>query len=790
MEIEEPLSCDISMVVSESDDDIIFANSQEDITLIKDDSATSSNTEAHCSRTEINNSSDKNETSHTEIPWRGTPLHKLVKTTGKDVYPPVAVSPQHTVLFKLPVKEGQVPKPWPEKPQDNWDQNHVRMPHSASNLYPVTPTELRSRWELVQQALSSPISNSQQLEAAILHYNSKYSDRWDFRALHSFFSTALEEVETEHFFAKVLPKVVKLALSLPTLLTQGVPLLKQHVSHSISLTQQQISCLLANAFLCTFPCRNTDKKDSEYSTYPSINFNRLFTAGNKGRLPPLHEKLKCLINYFRRVTTKVPEGVVTYSRHYVPPGELPDWSKATNRLPNMYVSSTGTIEDEGTNMLQVDFADRFIGGLVFGRGCVQEEIRFVICPELLLARLFTEVLDDTEAIIISGCERFSTYQGYSNTFEWTGNVEDSTPRDSGGRRLCTVLAIDATRFQSGKTQYSEAHISRDLNKAYAGFSWGVASGSWESIATGNWGCGAYRGDANLKTLLQLMAAAVTGRDMAYFTFGNTKLRDRLADMHSFLVKHQVTVGKYWDCGAYRGDANLKTLLQLMAAAVTGRDMAYFTFGNTELRDKLADMHSFLVKHQVTVGDLWKIITSYIPALYRHSLYDHIYSTVTNGSVPVPFKGVNHPAFKKQRVLDSSRGSGIKKETMRQSEGKKESPSEKQAVKVNNNHKLSSEEIEKALDNIENGEECTEETKPLEAKTLSIKSDKELCLKRLSSSWTNLNDSKKDFGSSEQSVRTEQSSETLQGSSSGTARQSQKTNQKKKISDYFQSVSKS
>ncbi|XP_046667282.1 poly(ADP-ribose) glycohydrolase-like isoform X5 [Homalodisca vitripennis] len=612
MEIEEPLSCDISMVVSESDDDIIFANSQEDITLIKDDSATSSNTEAHCSRTEINNSSDKNETSHTEIPWRGTPLHKLVKTTGKDVYPPVAVSPQHTVLFKLPVKEGQVPKPWPEKPQDNWDQNHVRMPHSASNLYPVTPTELRSRWELVQQALSSPISNSQQLEAAILHYNSKYSDRWDFRALHSFFSTALEEVETEHFFAKVLPKVVKLALSLPTLLTQGVPLLKQHVSHSISLTQQQISCLLANAFLCTFPCRNTDKKDSEYSTYPSINFNRLFTAGNKGRLPPLHEKLKCLINYFRRVTTKVPEGVVTYSRHYVPPGELPDWSKATNRLPNMYVSSTGTIEDEGTNMLQVDFADRFIGGLVFGRGCVQEEIRFVICPELLLARLFTEVLDDTEAIIISGCERFSTYQGYSNTFEWTGNVEDSTPRDSGGRRLCTVLAIDATRFQSGKTQYSEAHISRDLNKAYAGFSWGVSNGSCESVATGNWGCGVFRGDANLKTLLQLMAAAVTGRDVAYFTFGNTKLRDRLADMHSFLVKHQVTV-----------------------------------------------------------GDLWKIITSYTPALYRHSLYDHIYSTVTNGSVSGPFKWVNHPAFKKQRVLDHSRGSGIKKrnnETVRRQKG--------------------------------------------------------------------------------------------------------------------------
>ena len=39
---------------------------------------------------------------------------------------------------------------------------------------------------------------------------------------------------------------------------------------------------------------------------------------------------------------------------------------------------------------------------MLGSGCVQEEIRFVICPELMLSRLFTEVLDDTEALLIVG----------------------------------------------------------------------------------------------------------------------------------------------------------------------------------------------------------------------------------------------------------------------------------------------------------------------------------------------------------------------------------------------------
>ena len=39
---------------------------------------------------------------------------------------------------------------------------------------------------------------------------------------------------------------------------------------------------------------------------------------------------------------------------------------------------------------------------MLGLGCVQEEIRFVLCPELLVTRLLTEVLDETEALIVIG----------------------------------------------------------------------------------------------------------------------------------------------------------------------------------------------------------------------------------------------------------------------------------------------------------------------------------------------------------------------------------------------------
>ena len=44
-------------------------------------------------------------------------------------------------------------------------------------------------------------------------------------------------------------------------------------------------------------------------------------------------------------------------------------------------------------------------------------------------------------------------------------------------------------------------------------------------------------------LIQLMAAAEAGRDMAYFTFGDAQLMRDVHAIHSFLTERQVNVGK-------------------------------------------------------------------------------------------------------------------------------------------------------------------------------------------------------------------------------------------------------
>ena len=80
------------------------------------------------------------------------------------------------------------------------------------------------------------------------------------------------------------------------------------------------------------------------------------------------------------------------------------------------------------NKQKLDFANKFLGGGVLNSGCVQEEIRFMICPELLVSMLFTECLTNNETVMIKGCERFSSYSGYGDTFEWTDDFKDETSR--------------------------------------------------------------------------------------------------------------------------------------------------------------------------------------------------------------------------------------------------------------------------------------------------------------------------------------------------------------------------
>lgn len=458
--------------------------------------------------------------------------------------PDVQLTDSHAVLFNLPLPEDNKEFPVPRRSgEDKWDENHVRLPSSPASKYSEIgedeKVQEKLRWELIRKSLStSTISNSRELEKVIKSYNTKFATEWKFSLLHELFEDAFLEDDSTFFFQKVMPKIITLALRLPELIQSPIPLLRKKSNTAITLSQEQAGCLLANAFLCTFPRRNMGRKHTDF---PEINFNRLFCASGDHVM----EKLKCICNYFKVICMdRMPTGVLTFQRRAIDAGSFPIWSESDKLFSSIKVlaNSEGNIED-ATAMLQVDFANRFLGGGVLGFGCVQEEIRFVINPEMIVGMLFCESMRPEEAILMTGCQQFNNYAGYSRSFTWSGSFEDETPRDEFRRRMIYVVAIDALSFHKPQQQFEEFALLREANKAFTGFYHDPADPSAPvPVASGNWGCGVFRGHKPLKVLIQLMTCCANRRNLVYYTFGEDELMEQIHEMFHFLTTNEVTIG--------------------------------------------------------------------------------------------------------------------------------------------------------------------------------------------------------------------------------------------------------
>ncbi|XP_028830725.1 poly(ADP-ribose) glycohydrolase [Denticeps clupeoides] len=456
-------------------------------------------------------------------------------------------STKHQVLIDVnDFNHRHVIKPY--NGQQRWDARHVKMPNSHFSTYKkssvLSGDRARVRWDAIEKRLTELAKGSpsvMNVESAIKAYNPQYKDQWNFEALYTYFDRLPKEQDV---FSCVIAKMADLALKLPRYVTTAIPLLQQGVGCAITLSQMQIACLLANAFYCTFPHRNNSKPGTEYCNYPTINFSSLFAD----RAPTTTEKLRAIFHYFKTVTDEdtKPRGLVTFERCFIQDRKLPPWTTQTMTFTKLHATSEGTIEKDGRGMLQVDFACNMVGGGVLGHGLVQEEILFLIHPELIVARLFTEKLNDNECLKITGVQQYSLYSGYSRNFEWVGPYQDNTSRDEWKRLHRQIVAIDALNLKRTEDQYTERNIKRELNKAYCGFVDTHNANTLPAIATGNWGCGAFHGESKLKALIQMMAAAAAGRDMVFFTFGDRKLEKDLMKLHQNLTEQKSTVAKIYE----------------------------------------------------------------------------------------------------------------------------------------------------------------------------------------------------------------------------------------------------
>ncbi len=219
-------------------------------------------------------------------------------------------------------------------------------------------------------------------------------------------------------------------------------------------------------------------------------------------------------------------GDLTISRIVQPHRSADSWKDSDKPLRTVDFRPEGKIEDS-PEAIQVDFADPYIGGGVDATGD-QEQILFVIYPEVHVSYLVCECMGANEAILVSGFQRFGDYTGYGSKLKCAGYHADplASKLDGHNRIPRHMLAIDAEPSY-GSLELEDKMLMRDLSKAYIGFTGdrSVAPDEKLAISTGKWGCGAFGGSPQVKFVLQWLAASERGRDMLFYSFGDKAYKE-------------------------------------------------------------------------------------------------------------------------------------------------------------------------------------------------------------------------------------------------------------------------
>lgn len=145
-----------------------------------------------------------------------------------------------------------------KKKRENLDC-YVQMPNSKSNTYRSNDKVLE-KWYLIQTLLSEPIDSNLDLIDVLKEINKNCKHLRNFDNLMNCVST--------QFIKETLPEMQKLTLRLPELFPEPIPLLRKGMDDEITFTQEQIACLLSNAFFCTFP--------KPENGLPNVNFYDLY----------------------------------------------------------------------------------------------------------------------------------------------------------------------------------------------------------------------------------------------------------------------------------------------------------------------------------------------------------------------------------------------------------------------------------------------------------------------------------------------------------------------------------
>jgi len=296
----------------------------------------------------------------------------------------------------------------------------------------------------------------------------------------------------------------------PKLFPEGLLATVSNVPSNVNLTKEKVFCLMSLSFFGLLQYHFPDLLNNpEYS--------------------------QCMANYYVRTykeSQKDPNWLqkpFKIERRYLSQDVAWEHSSKTLKGLKIYEEKIG-IEDL-RDACQINFADPYPGGtLPSSHGdIVQEEILFLVYPELFITCVLVPRIDARESIVVSGLTRTNKYKGYQWSFAYAGDFD----KDSND---ITVIHMDA--LPGGERD--KHSLDRELHKAYLSF---IELGD-KPVATGHWGCGAFGGNHQRKAIIQIIAAAQAGVDLQYTTYG-TKHISGFKEFYNAMVENNITVGKLY-----------------------------------------------------------------------------------------------------------------------------------------------------------------------------------------------------------------------------------------------------
>lgn len=360
---------------------------------------------------------------------------------------------------------------------------------------PLTVPWKQKWWPQCADAITQPFKNIEELEHRLDEFSRHVSNRkLRLVGMNATFEECFKyHPESREVASKVLPFMQRAAMTIVQAMPK-IPLLESDTDGKFEIERGVALCLLAHMVFCTFDYVPRGE------TYANFSMRAAY-HGNNWKL------LRFVLEYFDAVMTSphLLDGRFTIRRHSL--RHIPDWESSRKIVPDVHITDK-YIEHAGTNYV-VDFANKYIGGGVLRHGCVQEEIMFMTAPECLVALLVCEVMSDADAITIENVRRYSNYRGYASKMEFAGR-DDTHP-------VMNIVAVDAKPLRDGysqKLQYTKL-FDRDLNKALSGFSALPTPLYIPTVATGNWGCGAFGNDPESKLIQQVAAAGEAGILLTY-----------------------------------------------------------------------------------------------------------------------------------------------------------------------------------------------------------------------------------------------------------------------------------